>query len=91
MASNKKMNDLEESILVTSLTTNLLVYMKILKEILKFCKKFRGSMEWKDTDIEKTKKRIKKIAARRVKLFYDDIRPRLLKEPWLLKEVKLLK
>ena len=63
-----------------------------LQEMIKLRKKFRGSLhEMKDADIHKKKKILKKIAALKVEIIYYGMQQSILKEPRLLKQLRLLK
>ena len=77
------MNDLEDSI------DKLLISFE---EMVKLRKKFRGSLhEMKDADIDNKRRILKKIAALKVEIKYYGMQQSILKEPRLLKQLRLLK
>ena len=78
-----KIFDLEDSI------DKLLISFE---EMVKLRKKFRGSLhEMKDADIDNKKRILKKIAALKVEIIYYGMQQSILKEPRLLKQLRLLK
>ena len=60
--------------------------------IIEVRKKFRGSLhEMKDADIDNKRRILKKIAALKVEIIYYGMQQSILKEPRLLKQLRLLK
>ena len=83
MALNKHMTDLEDCV------DKLLI---LFERLVKLRKKFRALLPTlQDMDPEKQNKILKRIAELKAKIWYDDMQQRLLKEPRLPKEPRLLK
>ena len=86
------MNDLEDSIDKLLISLEEIELLISFEEMVKLRKKFRGSLhEMKDADIDKKKKILKKIAALKVEIIYYGMQQSILKEPRLLKQLRLLK